>query len=120
MNSLTRQRRVLTTWILWVSIGLCVACCGVGLAIFFMQGAEHIPITPSGSLQQIFDTALHRGPGWHASVFLDLGILVLLLTPVARLAAGVYASARESDWLYAVIGLVVLGLLITGLIAGEV
>lgn len=118
MNEHAQHRQWLTGWILRVSISLCLALIGVGLLLFFLRG-ETVPATPSGSLLAIVAGAWQRGIGLHAGGFLDVGIVVLLLTPVVRLVAGVYVSARAQDWLYALIGLVVLGLVITGLIAGQ-
>jgi len=45
--------------------------------------------------------------------------VVLLLTPVARLLVGIYVSARVRDWLYVAIGMLVVALVITGVIAGQ-
>jgi uncharacterized membrane protein len=118
VSELARQRQQLTAWILRVSISLCLALIGLGLLLFFLRG-DKLPATPSGSLLAILANAWQRGIGLHASGFLDTGIVVLLLTPVVRLVAGVYVSARARDWLYAAIGLVVLGLVVTGLIAGQ-
>jgi uncharacterized membrane protein len=58
-----------------------------------------------------------------ASVALDwagiiqLGLLLLIATPVARVAFSVFAFAEERDWMYVVVTLIVLGLLVYGLSA---
>ena len=114
MSEQARHRQLITAWILRVSIGLCLSLIVTGLGLFLWSG-ERVPVTPGGSLLSMISSAVQRGSGG----LLDLGVIVLLLTPVARLIAGVYVSARARDWLYAMIGVVVLGLVITGLIAGE-
>ena len=50
---------------------------------------------------------------------IQLGLLVLIATPVARVAYLVYAFARQGDRLYALIALIVLLLLICGLTSGR-
>ncbi|MGA9852961.1 MAG: DUF1634 domain-containing protein [Gammaproteobacteria bacterium] len=119
MSNLTSQRRFLTIWILRISISLCLLFIVIGLAIFFIHDGSHIPVTPSGRLSSILDNVLHAGAGFHASAFLVASIVVLLLTPIARLLSGVVVSARAKDWLYVVIGLIVLALVLIGLFAGQ-
>ncbi|MGE5625298.1 MAG: DUF1634 domain-containing protein [Bacillota bacterium] len=119
MNDLVQHRRWLTAWILRLSIGLCLLLIVLGLALFLAQGGARVPAIPRGSLKDIFDAAVSRGEAFHAGAFLDAGLVVLLLTPVARLVAGVYISARGRDWLYVAIGVIVLGLVLLGLMAGQ-
>jgi uncharacterized membrane protein len=47
-----------------------------------------------------------RGQG-----LIQLGLVLLILTPVARVAFSVFAFARERDWIYAAISSLVLALL---------
>ncbi|MDE2196711.1 MAG: DUF1634 domain-containing protein [Gammaproteobacteria bacterium] len=119
MSEIVRERRLLNTWILRASIVLCLLLIVIGLSVFFVHGGTHIPATPSGSLRQIIRHAVHAGTGLHAGTFLDAGVIVLLLTPMARLLAGIYVSARVRDWLYVAIGVLVLALVIIGVIAGQ-
>jgi uncharacterized membrane protein len=119
MNNIARQRQLLAIWILRISITLCLLFIVIGLAIFFIHGGAHIPANPSGKFSAILDRMLHGGPGLHASAFLIAGIVVLLLTPIVRLLSGVIVSGRSKDWMYVVIGLIVLLLLLVGLFAGQ-
>jgi uncharacterized membrane protein len=50
---------------------------------------------------------------------IQLGLLLLIATPVARVAYLVYAFARQGDRLYALIALLVLLLLSSGLTGGR-
>ncbi|MBU6469075.1 MAG: DUF1634 domain-containing protein [Gammaproteobacteria bacterium] len=118
-NKLTNERQFLTRLILRTSIGLCLLLIVIGLAIFFARGGTHVPLNPSGKFSAIVERTLHNGAGLHASAFLIAGIVVLLLTPIARLLSGVVMSARAHDWLYLMIGLIVLALLIAGLLIGQ-
>lgn len=51
-----------------------------------------------------------------AEGLIQLGILVLIATPIARVVFSVYAFGLERDRLYVVVTLIVLALLIVGLI----
>lgn len=53
------------------------------------------------------------------AALVDAGLLVLLVTPMARVAAGIVASARARDAAYVIIGLVVLALVLYGLLSGQ-
>ncbi len=47
--------------------------------------------------------------------FIQLGLLLLIATPVARVAFSIFGFARERDWLYVAVTLLVLGLLLFSL-----
>ena len=49
---------------------------------------------------------------------IQLGLLVLIATPVARVIFSVYGFARQRDWIYLVVTLIVLSLLLYGLFGG--
>ena len=116
---LVAQRRLITLWILRISIGLSVACIGAGLAVFLVKGADYQPRTPSGHITAILAYVWQEALSRHAGALIDAGILVLLFTPLARLASGVVANARLRDWLYVAIGMIVIGLVLTGLFTGQ-
>ena len=120
MNAvLEQQRRRINLWVLRTSIGLSVASIVAGLAVFLARGGDYVPHTPSGSIAAILVYVWQEASGLHASAFLDAGVLVMLFTPLARLAAGVVANARARDSLYVLIGLLVVGLVVAGLLMGQ-
>lgn len=47
--------------------------------------------------------------------WIQFGVLLLLATPIARVAFSVFAFFEERDWTYVVLTLIVLGILIFGL-----
>jgi len=51
-----------------------------------------------------------------AQSIIQLGLLLLIATPIARVAFSVAAFALERDWLYVAVTLVVLGVLLFGLL----
>lgn len=116
---LEAQRRLISLWILRVSIGLAASCILVGLALFLARGGVYFPRTPSGPIDQILAYIWREARALRPSAFLDAGILVILFTPLARLLSGVVANARMRDWLYVVVGLVVVGLVTIGFFTGE-
>jgi uncharacterized membrane protein len=118
VNHIVRERRLINVWIVRASVTLCVIFIVLGLALFFAHGSR-MPAMPSGSVPHILHDILLSGSHWQASAFLDAGLLVILLTPMVRLLAGVYVSLRMRDWLYASIGLIVVALVIIGLVAGQ-
>ncbi len=116
---LEAQRRFITVWILRASIGLSVTSIVAGLTVFLAKGADYQPHTPSGPITAILAYVWQEALGLHASAFLDAGVLVVLFTPLARLASGVVANVRAQDWVYVFIGVLVIGLVCVGLFAGQ-
>ncbi len=49
-----------------------------------------------------------------------VGLLVLLLTPVARVVASVFEYVHERDWLFALMTLIVLVIILGSLLAGTI
>jgi uncharacterized membrane protein len=66
---------------------------------------------PTGILQAALTL---RGRG-----LIQLGLLLLIATPVARVAFSVFAFARQRDWTYVLITLLVLGVLLYSLLHGH-
>jgi uncharacterized membrane protein len=55
---------------------------------------------------------------FHGRGLIQLGLLVLIATPVARVAFSFFAFLYERDWTYVMVTLVVLGLLVYSLKGG--
>lgn len=62
-------------------------------------------------VSQIFEQAISL----HARGLIQLGLLILIATPVARVAFSVVAFGVERDWLYVAITLIVLAILVYSL-----
>jgi uncharacterized membrane protein len=67
------------------------------------------------SLTGIFDAAVH---GDSASI-IQLGLILLIATPVCRVIASVWVFALKRDYLYVAFTLIVLGVLIYSLAGGR-
>jgi uncharacterized membrane protein len=95
-------------------VGLLVA---IGLMI---AGAILAVIQESGSVRH--STSLGDLPGLLANGdptgFLDLGLLVLLATPAARVIALLVAFIRRREWLFAGISAVVVAVLVLSAVLG--
>ena len=52
----------------------------------------------------------------HGRAIVQLGLLLLIATPVARVVFCAVAFARRRDWVYVLIPLVVLGVLVLGVV----
>jgi uncharacterized membrane protein len=57
--------------------------------------------------------------GFHAEGLIQLGLVLLILTPVLRVAMSVYAFIRLRGTLYVVVTSIVLGVLLFGLSGGR-
>lgn len=94
-----------------------------GLVYLFRHGAEapayHVFHGEPSDLRGVpgiwRDVLAHRGRG-----IIQLGLLLLIATPVARVAYLIYAFALQKDRLYAMVALIVLLLLTYGLFGGHI
>jgi uncharacterized membrane protein len=85
----------------------------VGLGLAFIE-ARPIPtdVAPLGE-------AVRRAAALRPSGFLMLGIVVLIATPLARIASAAIVFLWERDWLYTGITLLVLAVMIASLLLGR-
>jgi uncharacterized membrane protein len=61
---------------------------------------------------------LHEALALRGRGLIQLGLLVLIATPIARVAFSVVAFLYQRDWTYVVVTLIVLGLLVYSLLGG--
>jgi uncharacterized membrane protein len=59
-----------------------------------------------------------RSLTWSSRGLIQLGLLILIATPIARVAFSLIGFLLEKDWIYTVITLMVLGILIFSLTSG--
>jgi uncharacterized membrane protein len=57
----------------------------------------------------------HEALALHGRGLIQLGLLILIATPIARVAFSVVAFLYQRDWTYVVVTLIVLGLLVYSL-----
>ncbi len=61
---------------------------------------------------------LSEAIGLRGRGLIQLGLLLLIATPIARVALSVFDFLRERDWLYVTVTLIVLAVLVYGLLSG--
>lgn len=115
------QQDMMASIIGWILQGGVVASAAV-----ILFGILLLPFRPGGLTLQRLQTFPHSLDavrvgliGLHPQAFITLGLLLLIATPVLRVAVSVVAFAIEHDKLYVVITLVVLAILITSFILGK-
>jgi len=62
---------------------------------------------------------LHEALALHGRGLIQLGLLALIATPVARVAFSLFAFLYERDWTYVFVTVLVLGLLVYSLFGGH-
>ena len=91
----------------------------LGALLYFVRvlwgGAPANPLEFPRSLGDVFHGIGHGDP----LAILALGLIVLLLTPVARVLISIFAFARERDWLYVAITTLVLLILLVSFLLGR-
>jgi len=61
----------------------------------------------------------HEALTFHGRGLIQLGLLILIATPIARVAFSVVAFLYQRDWTYVLVTLIVLGLLVYSLLGGH-
>lgn len=93
----------------------------LGLAMYF--ATDKGPHTVDDALGKTHEIALVRPStivdglrGTSPESFIQLGILVLILTPVVRVAMTAWLFARQRDWTFVTLAAIVLVILLLGLL----
>ena len=107
----------LTAWVITASMFLAAALFASGLVLFLVRGGASQPFQVH-SLAGLVENAILGIAGLQPRGYIEAGLLVLLLAPVMRLVAGVVQSSRGRDWRFVFVGVVVAGLLLTGIVLG--
>jgi uncharacterized membrane protein len=93
-----------------------------GGAVYLWRHGQEIPNYTA--FHGVPDDLKHPGSIWTGVVagrgrsLIQLGLLLLIATPVSRVAFSVFAFARERDWTYVGITVFVLGVLVFSLAGG--
>ncbi len=95
-------------------------------AVVILIGVILLPFSPGGLSPQRIDHFPHTlgevGAGlvtFHPQAIITLGLLILIATPVLRVAVSVIAFELEHDRKYTIITLIVLAILITSFLLGK-
>jgi uncharacterized membrane protein len=112
-----RQAELAISHVLRGGVIVSAAIILLGVVVFYLQMAftGHATLAYPHS---VLDVALGIGRGEPLAI-VTLGLLVLLLTPILRVAISIIIFALEHDWLYTIITLVVLLILLVSLFLGR-
>jgi uncharacterized membrane protein len=97
-----------------LTAGLLTALALLAVGVILTIARPHVPIPRSTSIGSIPSQLAALDPGG----FYELGLLVLIATPFARVVALLIAFARRRQWLFAGISFLVMTMLIVGAVLG--
>jgi uncharacterized membrane protein len=102
-----RQMELVVSWVLRIGVVLSVALVAAGIALYFVQHpadakfAHGVPyrhvVATSFGFPHTFSGLVHSLAKGRGQGVVVLGLVVLLATPVARVAVGVVGFARDGD-----------------------
>jgi uncharacterized membrane protein len=113
---------VLMGALLRTGVLLAAATVAVGGAVFVLR--HGMPVTDYHIFRgepvelRTLRGILHEALGWRGRGLIQLGLLLLIATPVARVVFSIFAFLYERDWTYVAVSLLVLGLLLYSLLGG--
>lgn len=103
----------------WLRIGVMISAAViiVGLILLFIQGSGGYPEDAYPTrLSEIFTGTIALKP----YAVITFGLILLILTPVLRVAISIWVFIREGDKLYVIITSIVLIILIVSFLLGKV
>jgi uncharacterized membrane protein len=122
MAEKVRQVEVVISLVLRIGVVVSVAVIAVGLGLMFAHHGAYAAIHGHFSYQQLtsrttrfphtFSSLGHSIARWQGRGIIVLGVLILILTPVLRVAVGVLAFIYEKDTPMTLITLYVLAVLV--------
>lgn len=111
------------SWILRVGVTLSLALESAGVLLYYIQtGNQSLDLSASWQFNggNFFDfatsTVMAIGAAPSSLSIMSLGIMTLMLTPYARVVAGVIYYGVQKDWKYLAITLFVLAVITAGLV----
>jgi uncharacterized membrane protein len=106
-----------SAWILRVGVVSSVIVMLVGLGFSFVHGTVPVERMQSARFEYNPIVICRDARAGHGQAIIEIGIYLLLATPIMRVAAStVLFGVEERDWLYTAITLGVLGLTVAGLL----
>lgn len=112
-----RQAELVISHVLRGGVVASAAIILLGMAWFYIQMAitGHATLT----FPHTFTGIVQRLARGEPLALVSLGLAVLLLTPILRVAISILVFALERDWLYTIITVVVLAILLISLLLGR-
>lgn len=112
-----RQAELAISHVLRGGVVISAAIILLGVVWFYLQMAitGHATLTYPHTVVEVAQQLAQGDP----LALVALGLLILLLTPILRVAISIVIFALERDWLYTVITLIVLLILLVSLLLGR-
>ena len=112
-----RQAELAISQVLRGGVVISAAIILLGVVWFYLQMAitGHATLTYPHSVVEVAQQLAEGDP----LALVALGLLILLLTPILRVAISIVIFALERDWLFTVITLIVLLILLVSLLLGR-
>ncbi|RZK48173.1 MAG: DUF1634 domain-containing protein [Pedobacter sp.] len=113
------KRQVLLGRILRYGVFTAMIVVGFGAVLYLLQEGSSLVnyqdfrenAYPIQSFRQMINGLLFA----QGSSYIQMGLCILILTPIIRLLLAIYSFAVEKDYLYVVIGLIVLTIILVSL-----
>ncbi len=116
-----RRTEVAVSSVLRIGVALSAAVILFGLALLVLRGG----LDPSAGIDaprafpHTLGDVIAGVAGLEPLAVISLGLLLMILTPVTRVATSILAFAAERDWRYVAISALVLAVLIAGFLLGR-
>lgn len=119
-QQLLRQAEVVVSHVLRWGVILSAAIIALGVVLFYAQYLTgHVSTAQAQAFPHTLAAEIAALQAGQAVGVIVLGLLLLLLTPVMRVAVSIVVFAIEHDWLYTVITLIVLIILFISFFSGR-
>lgn len=115
ISTVLRWGAVISALIILLGILLYVAQAGPRAILFAPRGVPRGAETDPASLRAVLDAVIPPQP----AAVTDLGLFLLIVTPVLSVAVSAAAFARERDWTYVGFAMFVLAMLAVGFALGQ-
>ena len=118
-DALVRQAELIISYVLRGGVLLSAAVIVLGALIFYVRYLNGSLAFDSGVFPHSFGAVAQEVAQGNPLAIIVAGLLLLLITPVVRVAVSIVAFLLERDWLYTVITVIVLAILIISFLLGK-
>ncbi len=113
-----RQAEIVISFILRGGVVVSGVIIAIGVLLYYMRAAAGMGL-PVDTIPHTLPMVAHGLATGDPLSIIALGLLLLLLTPVMRVAVSIGAFAIERDWRYVAITAIVLAILIISFLLGK-
>lgn len=118
-GALIRRAELVISGVLRGGVLLSAGLIALGVLVYYVRAFTGLGVAPAHTIPHSVGAALTAALGGHPTGIIALGLLVLLATPVVRVAVSIVAFALEHDWTYVAITTVVLLILLLSFLTGR-